>query len=115
MRLTVAQTAALEAGDFDAFRALAPASGQSSFEELQNVYPTCNVTQQGLSLALALAQGVLDGQGAFRVHGGGFAGTTQNYVPFEKEEAFRAVMEAAFGEGCCHRLTLRPLGGTMIG
>ena len=109
------QTAALREGDFAAFCAMVTASGHSSFEYLQNVYPACDPAHQGLSLALALAQSVLDGQGAFRVHGGGFAGTTQNYVPFEKEETFRAVMETAFGEGCCHRLTLRPLGGTMIG
>ncbi len=108
------QVAALRAGDFDAFKALILASGNSSFEYLQNVYPVCNIREQSMSLALALAQMVLDGCGAWRVHGGGFGGTTQNFVPMDKLEEFRSVMEGAFGPGSCHVLSIRPCGGVAL-
>ena len=90
------------------------ASGHSSFEYLQNVYAACAVEEQGMSLALALAQGVLDGCGAWRVHGGGFGGTTQNFVPLDKLEEFRTVMESVFGAGSCHVLSIRPCGGVCV-
>lgn len=89
-------------------------SGHSSFEYLQNVYAACDVKFQGLSLALALAQRALDGCGAWRVHGGGFGGTTQNFVPTGKLEEFRALMEGVFGPGSCHVLSIRPLGGICL-
>lgn len=108
------QVAALEAGNFGEFKRLIVESGHSSFEYLQNVYATCDVQFQGLSIALALAQLLLDGSGAWRVHGGGFGGTTQNFVPEDKLEAFRTLMEGVFGAGSCHVLTIRPFGGVRL-
>ena len=108
------QVAALNAGDFGEFKRLVVESGHSSFEYLQNVYAACDVKFQGLSLALALAQRALDGCGAWRVHGGGFGGTTQNFVPTGKLEEFRALMEGVFGPGSCHVLSIRPLGGICL-
>ena len=110
----VRQVAALEAGDFGEFKRLVVESGHSSFEYLQNVYAASDVQFQGLSIALALAQRVLDGCGAWRVHGGGFGGTTQNFVPEDKLEAFRTLMEGVFGEGSCHVLSIRPVGGVCL-
>lgn len=110
----VRQVAALTSGDFDEFKRLIIESGHSSFEYLQNVYPVCDVQFQGLSLALCLAQQVLDGHGAWRVHGGGFGGTTQNFVPEDLLETFRSTMENVFGAGSCHVLTIRPLGGICV-
>ena len=90
-------------------------SGRSSFCYLQNVYTTKNVTEQGLSLALCLCDSFFaGGKGAFRVHGGGFAGTIQAYVPAEKVEAFTALMDEAFGEGATYDLRIRPVGAARI-
>ncbi|MBQ8753067.1 MAG: galactokinase [Clostridia bacterium] len=108
------QVAALEAGDSDRFLSLVIASGRSSFEYLQNVWTTKNVREQGLSLALCLAESVLSGCGGWRVHGGGFAGTTQNFVPLDKLPAFTALMDAAFGPGHCYILRIRPYGGICL-
>ena len=108
------QVAALRAGDFEAFKKLIIASGNSSFEYLQNVYAVCNIEEQGMSLALALAQTVLDGCGAWRVHGGGFGGTTQNFVPLDKLEEFKGIIEQVFGAGSCHVLSIRPCGGVSL-
>lgn len=105
---------ALKANDFESFKKLILASGNSSFEYLQNVYASCAVEEQGMSLALALAQQVLDGCGAWRVHGGGFGGTTQNFVPMNKLEEFRALIEQVFGKGSCHVLRIRPCGGVAV-
>ena len=105
---------ALKAGDFSRFLRLILESGHSSFEYLQNIYPASHPDEQGLSLALCLAQSVLDGQGAWRVHGGGFAGTTQNFVPESLLAAFRRMIEAVFGPGSCHVLSIRPLGGVCL-
>ena len=108
------QVAALRAGDFETFKQLIIASGNSSFEYLQNVYAVCNIEEQGMSLALALAQTVLDGCGAWRVHGGGFGGTTQNFVPLDKLDIFKATIEQVFGPGSCHVLSIRPCGGVCL-
>jgi len=110
----VEQVAALRDGDFETFMKLIIASGNSSFEYLQNVYAACDVEEQSMSLALALAQMVLDGCGAWRVHGGGFGGTTQNFVPLDKLVAFKTVIEQVFGEGSCHVLNIRPYGGVSV-
>ena len=109
------QKAALEAGDLDAFFAQVVASGKSSFCYLQNVYTTKNVSEQGLSLALCLAEQFLAGKdGAFRVHGGGFAGTVQAFVPHADVEGYRAMMDSVFGEGACLVLRVRPLGAISL-
>ncbi len=110
-----AQTAALKSGDLDAFFDGVKASGRSSFCYLQNVYTTKNVAEQGLSLALCLAEGYLvDKKAAWRVHGGGFAGTIQAFVPASDAEGFRAVIDAAFGEGACIILRVRPRGAIKV-
>ncbi len=108
------EVAALENNDFDTFRKLIVESGHSSFEYLQNIYAGDNVRQQDISLALALAQRVLTDKGAWRVHGGGFGGTTQNFVPLELVEEFTNTMEAVFGKDSCHTLSIRPCGGICI-
>ena len=91
------------------------ASGRSSYCYLQNVYTIKNITEQGLSLALCLCEQVLGGKrAAYRVHGGGFAGTVQAYVPAELVETFTAVMDGAFGEGATYDLRIRPVGAARI-
>ncbi len=109
------QKAALESGDLDAFFENVKASGRSSFCYLQNVYTTKNLTEQGLSLALCLAERILgDKKAAWRVHGGGFAGTIQAFVPTETVPEYKAAMDACFGEGACIVLGIRPVGATKI-
>ena len=109
------QKAALEKGDLDAYFEQVIASGKSSFCYLQNVYTTKNLKEQGLSLALCLAEGYLaDKRAAYRVHGGGFAGTIQAYVPMSDVEGFRALMDGVFGEGKCIVLRIRPEGAVKI-
>ena len=114
-RRVAAQKAALMGGDLKAFFDGVIASGRSSFCYLQNVYTTKNVREQGLYLALCLAERTLAGKtAAWRVHGGGFAGTIQAFVPSEEVEGFRRVMDAAFGEGRCMVLRIRPVGAVKI-
>ena len=110
-----AQVAALKANDIDGFFDRVIASGRSSFCYLQNVYTTKNVGEQGLSLALCLADGYLSGKkGAFRVHGGGFAGTIQAFVPTGEVEGFRTLMDSAFGENACLVLRVRRDGAIKV-
>ena len=90
-------------------------SGRSSFMYLQNVFTTKNVSEQGLSLALAITDSVLSGKGgAFRVHGGGFAGTIQAFVPFKYVEMYKEAIDSAFGKGACHVLRIRPDGAIKV-
>ena len=111
----VAQKTALASGNIDKFFELVKESGRSSFCYLQNVYTNKNLTEQGLSLALCLAEDYLgDKKAAWRVHGGGFAGTIQSYVPEEYVDGFRALMDSVFGEGKCIALRIRPVGATKI-
>ena len=105
------QVAALESGDFDAFLELVKESGRSSWVYLQNVTPAGYKEHQDMALALALCERYLRGRGASRVHGGGFAGTVQAFVPFDLLEEFRAGIDAVLGEGACHVLSIRPQGG----
>ena len=105
------QVACLEKGDFDGFLRLAKESGYSSWMYLQNVVPAGYVKQQAMAVALGLCEHYLQGRGAYRVHGGGFAGTVQAFVPFVLLESFRAGIDAALGEGACHVLSIRPQGG----
>lgn len=106
---------ALKSGDVEGFFENVLASGKSSFEYLQNVYTTINPKEQGLSLALALTDGFLSGKGcAFRVHGGGFAGTIQAFVKNEYLDDYCALMDSVFGEGAAMRLKIRPVGATKL-
>lgn len=105
------QVQALEKGDFDRFLGLIRESGYSSYMYLQNVIPAGYTRHQDVAVALALCQRYLDGRGAFRVHGGGFAGTVQAFVPFDLLESFREGIDRALGVGACHVLSIRPWGG----
>ena len=105
------QVAALEQGDFATFLKLIKESGFSSWMYLQNVIPAGYKCNQDVALSLALCEHYLQGKGAYRVHGGGFAGTVQAFVPFEILESFRAGIDAVLGEGACHVLSIRPEGG----
>ena len=105
------QVAALERGDFDTFLKLVKESGYSSYMYLQNVIPAGYKQHQDVAVALALCEHYLQGKGAYRVHGGGFAGTVQAFVPFEILDSFKAGIDAALGEGACHILSIRPQGG----
>ena len=109
------QKAALESGNLDAFFENVKASGRSSFCYLQNVYTNKNLTEQGLSLALCLAERVLgDKRAAWRVHGGGFAGTIQAFVPTECVAEFKDTMDKCFGKDACIVLNIRPVGATKL-
>ena len=105
------QVAALENGDFATFLKLIKESGFSSWMYLQNVIPAGYKRNQDVALSLALCEHDLQGKGAYRVHGGGFAGTVQAFVPFEILDSFRAGIDAVLGEGACHVLSIRPEGG----
>ena len=105
---------ALARGDMDAFLALVKESGRSSWEFLQNITPAGAVREQAMAVALAVAERALKGRGACRVHGGGFAGTIQAFVPLDSLEAFRAETEGALGAGSCHVLSIRPVGGAVL-
>lgn len=102
------QVAALREDRMEDFLRLIIESGRSSYMYLQNVYPPEG--DQSLSLALCMAETLLKGRGAWRIHGGGFAGTTLNFVPLDFAEEFVAKMDAAFGAGACHVLNIRPVG-----
>ena len=105
------QVQALRKGNFDKFLTLVKQSGHSSYMYLQNVIPAGYIEHQDVAVALALCEHYLQGRGAYRVHGGGFAGTVQAFVPFDLLEAFRSGLDAALGEGACHVLSIRPQGG----
>lgn len=107
---------ALKKDDFAEFLRLINESGNSSFKYLQNVYSNSNVFEQGISLALALTEQFLAGtnKGACRVHGGGFAGTIQCFMPLEYIDSYKKNIEKVFGEGSCYILSIRPVGGTEI-
>ena len=105
------EAAALEAGDFGRFLELVNASGLSSALQLQNGWSPSAPGQQAIPLALAIGRELLAGTGAIRVHGGGFAGTIQAFVPLDKLTHFQTGMEALLGAGTCHVLRIRPQGG----
>ena len=108
------EVAALESDNFEAFKKLIIESGHSSFMYLQNVYTCKNPDEQGLSLGLAISEHLLAGRGAWRVHGGGFAGTIQCFVPDELLKNYQTALENVFGEKSCHVLSIRPVGGVCI-
>ena len=105
------QVAALKEGNFDKFLQLVKQSGYSSWMYLQNVIPAGYKAHQDVAVALGLAEHFLQDRGAYRVHGGGFAGTIQAFVPVDLLDSFVAGMDAALGEGACHVLSIRPQGG----
>lgn len=105
---------ALENDDFSAFKDIIVESGRSSYMLNQNVYSPSNATEQKLSLALCVSEDILKGKGAYRVHGGGFAGTIQAFVPNDILGEYKDVMESIFGQGNCHVLIIRPVGGTRV-
>ena len=105
------QVAALREGNFDKFLSLIKQSGYSSWMYLQNVIPAGYKLHQDVAVALGLAEHYLQGRGAYRVHGGGFAGTIQAFVPMDILDRFVAGIDSALGQGACHVLSIRPHGG----
>ena len=105
---------ALINSEFETFLKLINDSGNSSYKYLQNTYSNSNVHEQGLCLGLALTERFLKGRGACRVHGGGFAGTIQCFIPDELIGDYKIMIEKVFGEGSCHILKIRPVGGYEI-
>ena len=105
------QKEALEAGDFASFLAYVTESGLSSWRYLQNVIPAGRKEKQEVAFALTIAEKLLNGRGACRVHGGGFAGTIQAFVPNDLLEDFKNGIESVLGEGSCYVLSIRPQGG----
>ena len=108
------QAAALESGNISEFMLLVTESGRSSLAYLQSIYSISNYKEQGLTLALALAGRILDKHGAYRVHGGGFAGSILAFVPDGLKDDFERQMSAVFGKSCCHYLNIRAEGGREI-
>lgn len=110
----IAEAEALENGDFPRFLHLVKESGYSSFMYLQNVYVSGSVAHQEVAYTLAVCEAALAGQGAYRVHGGGFAGTVQAFVPLDQLADFVKTVECAVGAGSCHVLSIRAAGGTEL-
>lgn len=113
-RRAVEEKEALQKGNFERFRQLVRRSGRSSAMYLQNVYAGMNPEKQDMSIALALAENILEARGAVRVHGGGFAGTIQALVPNDMLGYFKTTMESVLGKNACHVLTIRPAGGVVL-
>ena len=109
------QMKALDSGDTPAFLRLVRESGLSSFRFLQNVYTTKNVREQGLSLALCVSEDFLAARGGVsRVHGGGFAGTIQAFVPNECVDEYKNLIDGVFGDGACNVLSVRKAGAVRL-
>ena len=113
-RRAVQEAGALKKGNFEAFLNMVNASGLSSSLCLQNTWSIHDPKQQAIPLALTVGEHLLDGMGAIRVHGGGFAGTIQAWVPEEYLPVFKNGIEELFGPGKCHVLHIRPVGGCMV-
>ena len=113
-RRAVEEADALERRDRDTFLQLVKESGRSSWELLQNITPAGAVEAQDMAIALEAAEIALNGKGACRVHGGGFAGTIQAFVPTESVSEFCEKMELMLRKGCCHVLNIRPTGGIVL-
>lgn len=110
----VKEVEALKNGDFQEFKRLICESGASSYMYNQNVYSIKKPSEQPVALGLAISEQVLKGKGAYRVHGGGFAGTMQAFVPSDLLSTYKNAVESVFGEGSCYVLLIRPLGGTEV-
>ncbi len=113
-RRAAALRRAVEQDDFESFLRLIIACGHSSFEYNQNAYSIHAPQEQGVPLALAISQQVLEGRGAWRLQGGGFAGTIQAFVPLDLLESYRAAIDGVFGAGSCHVLTVRNHGAIEV-
>ena len=105
---------ALKDNDFSTFLRLVTESGKSSWTYLQNIYPAGETELQPVAIALAMCDTLLQGKGAYRVHGGGFAGTVQAFVPFDMLEDFKQNIEAVLGMDSCHVLSIRSEGGIRL-
>lgn len=105
---------ALDAKDFTGFLQLVRESGKSSAQLLQNLYSTKKTDEQGIPLSLMVGERILGEKGACRVHGGGFAGTMQAFVPNELVDSYKKAMASLFGEGCCYVLNIRSTGGCQV-
>lgn len=110
----VSEVEALRSGNFDEFKRLICESGSSSYMYNQNVYSVKKPAEQPVALGLAVSEQILRGKGAYRVHGGGFAGTIQAFVPNELLSTYKNAVESVFGENSCYVLLIRPLGGTEV-
>lgn len=110
----IAEADALDRGDLERFFTLYHQSADSSANLLQNLYSTKKPLEQGIPLAIAVSKSVLGNDASVRVHGGGFAGTIQAFVPLDQTEAYREKMDALFGAGSCYVLRIRPVGGVKI-
>ena len=110
----ILEAEALKKGDFKRFLEVVTESGRSSYMYLQNVSVCGSSTHQAVGWVLALCDKILKNKGAYRVHGGGFAGTVQAFVPSNITEEFKTRIEKAIGEGSCHILSIRPVGGIRI-
>ena len=108
------QVQALEQHDFETFKKLIKASGDSSFKYLQNVYSSHEINNQSVSIGLAISDTILQEKGVSRVHGGGFAGTIQAFVPNDIVDIYKKDIEHVFGEGSCHVLKVRKYGGMKV-
>lgn len=105
---------ALKNNDFGEFLKIVDRSGKSSYRFLQNIYSDKTPKSQGMSLALCLSEHLLGGKGACRVHGGGFGGTMQAYVPNDMVDGYVSEMESVFGSGCCYLLKIRSVGPVKV-
>ena len=110
----VDQVAALEKNDFQSFLKMVVESGYSSYMYNQNIFDVVHKDEQVVSLALALSEMVLKGSGAWRVHGGGFGGTIQAFVPQEKLDEYVKTLEHVYGKGSCHKLFIRSKGAVKV-
>ncbi len=108
------EAAALKNGNMETFLNEVNASGNSSFKYLQNIFSVSDSREEGVVLGLYTAERILNGRGACRVHGGGFAGTIQAFVPNDILDNFISEMEHLFGKRSCHKLYIRPIGGTKV-
>ena len=109
-----AETEALKNNRFEDFLTLVNESGDSSMHYLQNLYSCRKPTEQGIPLAIMAGKRIIKGNGAVRVHGGGFAGTVQAFVPNDLVNAYRSEMDRIFGQNSCYIMTIRPFGGIEI-
>ncbi len=113
-RLAYEEAQALKEGNFSTFLDMVRASGKSSIQRLQNVYAPANPQEQGITLGISLSERLLQGRGACRVHGGGFAGTIQSYVPLDMLEEYQEGVARVFGQASCYILTVRTQGGVQV-